>query len=62
MFLAMGRENVEFGGFHDANKCAQKFKKSLFSFQDVEIRDSFFDSILYCLSVKLSENSSKRKH
>ena len=34
-----------------------KILKSLLSFQDGDIRDSFSDSILYGLLVKLSENS-----
>ena len=55
MFLAV--EHVEFDDFHDASKCAEKFKKSLVSLQDGVIKDSFFDAILYGLLFKFSENS-----
>ena len=47
MFLAMSREYFEFDNFYDAYKYAEKLKKTLLPFQDGDIKDSFFDAILY---------------
>ena len=52
----MRREDFEFDNFYDAYKCAEKLKKNLLPFQDGDIKDSFFDAILYGFLVKLSED------
>ena len=49
-------EYVEFDDFRDANKCVEKVLKNILSFQDGDIKDSFFDAILNGLLFKLSED------
>lgn len=47
MFYCINREHVEFDEFDGNQKCAEKFKKSLCSFQDDgNPKDSFFNAIL----------------
>ena len=60
MFFSIDTEHVEFEKFDDAKKCAEKFLKSLLS-QDCDIKNSFFDAILYSLLFKLSEDNKVLK-
>ena len=57
MFFTINREHVKFDESDDAKKCAEKFKESLLSFQDSDIKNSFFDPILYGLLLKLWEDN-----
>ena len=54
MFHAIKREQVEFDDFDDIQECANRFKKSLCSFEESNLQDSFFEAILYGLLFKLS--------
>ena len=56
MFYCINRKHVEFDEFDDCQKCAEKFKKSLCSFQD-DLKDSFFNAILYDLFFHLTEGN-----
>ena len=56
MFSIEERNNVEFDEFEGSGKCLEQLKKSLLSFQG-DLKDSFFDAVLYGLLFKLSENS-----
>ena len=56
MFSIEERNNVEFDEFEGNGKCLEQLKKSLLSFQG-DLKDSFFDAVLYGLLFKLSENS-----
>ena len=60
MFFSIDTEHVEFEEFDDAKKCAEKFLKSLLS-QDGDIKNSFFDAILYSFLFKLSEDNKVLK-
>ena len=61
MFFTINREDIELDELEDAKKCAEKFKKSLLSFQDSDIKNSFFDAILYGLLFKSSEDNKVSK-
>ena len=55
LFIIEDRGDVEFDAFDDSNKCAEKIKKSLLSFDREDIKDSFFYAVLYGLMFKLME-------
>ena len=61
MFFTINREHVEFDEFDDAKKSAEKFKKSLLSFQDSDVKNSLFDAILYGLLFRLSKDNKVSK-
>ena len=61
MFFIINREHVEFDKFNDAKKMYWEIKKGLLSFQDSDIKNSFFDAILYGLLFKLSEDNKVSK-
>ena len=54
IFYHIKREFVEFDEFDGYQKCANKLKKKFCSFQG-DLKDSFFDAILYGLLFKFSE-------
>ena len=56
MFYCINREHVEFDEFDDYQQCTEKFKKNLCSFQD-DLKNSFFNAILYVLLFHLMENN-----
>ena len=56
MFSVEERKDVEFDESEGSGKCAEQFKKSLLSFHG-DLKDSFFDAVLYGLLFKLSENN-----
>ena len=60
MFLIDDRDNVEFDEFEEAGKCSELFKKSLLWFDD-DIKDSFFNFVLYGMLFKLTENNRVSK-
>ena len=60
MFLIDDRDDVEFDEFGETRKCSELFKKSLLSFDD-DIKDSFFNSVLYEILFKLTENNRVSK-
>ena len=49
------RDKVAFDNFDDYGKCADQFKKSLVSFKDGDVKNSFFDAVTYSLMFKLTE-------
>ena len=57
MFIAVGRENLDFDEFDESVKLSDKFKKTLHKFEDVDIKDSFFGTVLFGLLTKLSSNN-----
>lgn len=62
MFAIDHRDNVEFDEFGGAGKCSELLKQSLSLFDD-DIKDSLFNSVLYGIQFKLTENNSfKRGH
>ena len=60
MFLIDDRDSVEFDEFEEAGKCSELFKKSLLWFDD-DIKDSFFNFVLYGMLFKLTENNRVSK-
>ena len=62
MFAIDHKDNVEFDEFGGAGKCSELLKQSLSLFDD-DITDSLFNSVLYGIQFKLTENNSfKRGH
>ena len=57
MFHTIKQEQVEFDDFDDNQECAYSFKKSLCSFEESNLQDSFFEAILYSLLFKLSPDN-----
>ena len=57
IFHTIKREKVEFDDFDDNQECANRFKKSLFSFEESNLQDSFFEAILHVLLFRLSPDS-----
>ena len=57
MFHTIKREQVEFDDFDDNQECANRFKKSLFSFEESNLQDSFFEAILHVLLFRLSPDN-----
>ena len=55
MFLIDDRDDVEFDEFGETGHCSELFKKSFLSFDD-DIKDSLFNSVLYGMLFKLTEN------
>ena len=55
-FNHIKREFFEFDEFDDYQKCANKFKETLCSFQG-GLKGSFFDTVLYELLFKFSEEN-----
>ena len=60
IFIIENRDEVEFDEFKEASKCSELSKKSPLSFHD-NIQDSFFNSVLYGLLFKLTENNRVSK-
>ena len=56
MFYCINRKHVEFDEFDNYQNCAEKFIKSLCSFQDY-LKDSFFNAILYGLLFHRTEDN-----
>ena len=57
MSLIDDRDNVE---FEEGGKCSELFEKSLLWFDD-NIKDSFFNFVLYSMLFKLTENNRVSK-
>ena len=55
MFVICDRDDVEFDEFGETGTCSELFKKSFLSFDD-DIKDSLFNSVLYRMLFKLTEN------
>ena len=51
LFIIEDRGGVEFDRSDDSDKCAEKFEKSLLSFDREDIKDSFFYAVLYGANV-----------
>ena len=60
MVIIDNRDEVEFDEFKEASKCSELSKKSPLLFHD-NIKDSFFNSVLYGLLFKLTENNRVSK-
>ena len=54
MFIAEGRENVDFDQFDESAKLSDKFKNTLRKFEDIDAKDSFFGAVSFSLLTKLS--------
>ena len=61
MYWEIDRSFVEFDEFDGYEKVAEKFKKSLCTFE-IDSKDSFYNAIIYGLIVKLSENKEVNRH
>ena len=61
IFFTESRENVEFDEFNEANKWSDKFKKILRNFKDGDVKDSFFDAILFGLLFMSSDGKNETR-
>ena len=61
MYWKIDRSFVEFDEFDGYEKVAEKFKKSLCTFQ-TDSKDSFYNAVIYGLIVKLSENKEANRN
>ena len=55
MFVIYDRDDVEFDEFGETGTCSELFKKSFLSFDD-DVKDSLFNSVLYRMLFKPTEN------
>lgn len=58
MFLAEGRENVDFDESDESLKLSDEFKKTLRNFQDENVKDSFLNAVLLGILTKSSNNKN----
>ena len=61
IFFTESRENVEFDEFNEADKWSDKFKKILRNFKDGDVKDSFFDAILFGLLFMFSDGKNETR-
>ena len=62
MFLTESRENIEFDEFNEAGKWSDKFKKNICNFKDGDVKDSFFDAILFGLLFMSSDGKNETEN
>lgn len=58
MFLAEGRENVDFDESDESLNLSHKFKKTLQNFEDGNVKDSFLNAVSLGILTKSSNNKS----
>ena len=61
MFLTESRENIKFDEFNEAGKWSDKFKKNICNFKDGDVKDSFFDAILFGLLFISSDGKNETR-
>ena len=57
MFIAEGRENVDFNEFDESTKLSDKFKKTLCKYEYIDAKDSFFGAALFGHMTKSSSTN-----